>query len=50
LIQLLTVNRLQSGQSKFAPIGWKIKTFLEGKEDWLEEGLLVPAEKKNNGL
>jgi hypothetical protein len=26
---------------------WKIKTFLEGKEDWLEEGLLVPVKKTN---
>jgi hypothetical protein len=26
------------------------RLFLEGKEDWLEEGLLVPAEKNNKGL
>jgi hypothetical protein len=25
----------------------KLRIFLEGKEDWLEEGLLVPAKKKN---
>jgi hypothetical protein len=24
----------------------RLKLFLEGKEDWLEEGLLVPAKKK----
>jgi hypothetical protein len=24
----------------------KIRTFLEGKEDWLDEGLLVPAKRK----
>jgi hypothetical protein len=39
-------RRFQSGQSKLTPSGWKIKTFLEGKEDWLEEGLLEPAKKK----
>jgi hypothetical protein len=27
------------------PIGSNIKTFLEGKEDWLEEGLLVLVKK-----
>jgi hypothetical protein len=27
----------------------RIRLFLEGKEDWLEEGLLVPVEK-NKGL
>jgi hypothetical protein len=26
----------------------RLRLFLEGKEDWLEEGLLVPAKKKNN--
>jgi hypothetical protein len=26
---------------------WKIKIFFEGKEDWLEEGLLVPVKKTN---
>jgi hypothetical protein len=25
----------------------RLRFFLEGKEDWLEEGLLVPAKKKN---
>jgi hypothetical protein len=25
----------------------RLRLFVEGKEDWLEEGLLVPAEKKN---
>jgi hypothetical protein len=25
----------------------RLRLFLEGKEDWLEEGLLVPAKKKN---
>jgi hypothetical protein len=25
----------------------RLRLFLEGKEDWLEEGLLVPAQKKN---
>jgi hypothetical protein len=35
---------LQSGQSKFAPIGWKVSW---GEEDRLEEGLLVPAKEKN---
>jgi hypothetical protein len=24
----------------------RLRLFLEGKEDWLEEGLLVPAKKK----
>jgi hypothetical protein len=24
----------------------RLRLFLEGKEDWLEEGLLVPTEKK----
>jgi hypothetical protein len=24
-------------------------TFLKGKEDWLEEGLLVPAKKNKRG-
>jgi hypothetical protein len=29
----------------------KLRLFLEGKEDWLEEGLLVPAKKnKRKGL
>jgi hypothetical protein len=29
----------------------RLKLFLEGKEDWLEEGLLVPAKKdKREGL
>jgi hypothetical protein len=39
-------RRLQSGQSEFVPIEWKIMTFLKGKEDWLEEGLLVAVKKK----
>jgi hypothetical protein len=39
------------GQSNFAPSGLKIKTFLKGKKDWLEEGLLVLAKKnKREGL
>jgi hypothetical protein len=42
-------KRLQSGQSKFTPSGSKIKTFLEGKEDWLKEGLLVPVKKNKRG-
>jgi hypothetical protein len=25
----------------------RLRIFLEGKEDWLEEGLLVPVKKKN---
>jgi hypothetical protein len=25
----------------------RLRLFLEGKEDWLEEGLLMPAKKKN---
>jgi hypothetical protein len=25
----------------------RLRLFLEGKKDWLEEGLLVPAKKKN---
>jgi hypothetical protein len=25
----------------------RLRLFLEGREDWLEEGLLVPAKKKN---
>jgi hypothetical protein len=29
----------------------RLKLFLEGKEDWIEEGLLVPAKKiKEEGL
>jgi hypothetical protein len=29
----------------------RLKLFLEGKEDWLEEGLLVPVKKdKREGL
>jgi hypothetical protein len=29
----------------------RLRPFLEGKEDWLEEGLLVPAKKiKEEGL
>jgi hypothetical protein len=28
----------------------RLRLFLKGKEDWLEEGLLVPAKKKNKGL
>jgi hypothetical protein len=29
----------------------RLRLFLEGKEDWLEEGLLVPAKKnKREGL
>jgi hypothetical protein len=29
----------------------RLRLFLEGKEDWLEEGLLVPAKKiKEEGL
>jgi hypothetical protein len=28
----------------------RLRLFLEGKEDWSEEGLLVLAEKKNKGL
>jgi hypothetical protein len=29
----------------------RLKLFLEGKEDWIEEGLLVPAKKnKREGL
>jgi hypothetical protein len=27
----------------------RLKLFLEGKEDWLEEGLLVPAKKNKRG-
>jgi hypothetical protein len=27
----------------------KLRLFLEGKEDWLEEGLLVPAKKNKRG-
>jgi hypothetical protein len=27
----------------------RIRLFLEGKEDWLEEGLLVPAKKNKRG-
>jgi hypothetical protein len=42
-------RRLQSGQGEFAPIGWKIKAFLEGKEDWLEKELLVLANKNKRG-
>jgi hypothetical protein len=44
-------RRLQSDQSKFAPSGWKIKTFSRREEVWLEEGLLVLAKKnKREGL
>jgi hypothetical protein len=25
---------------------WRLRLFLEGKEDWLEKGLLVSAKKK----
>jgi hypothetical protein len=39
-------RRLQSGQSKFAPTDGRLRLFLEGKEDWLEERLLVPVKKK----
>jgi hypothetical protein len=39
-------RRLQSGLGEFAPFGRKVKTFYWGEEDWLEEGLLVPAKKK----
>jgi hypothetical protein len=28
----------------------RLRLFLEGKEDWLEEGLLVSAKKKREGL
>jgi hypothetical protein len=27
----------------------RLRLFLKGKEDWLEEGLLVPAKKNNRG-
>ncbi|MDD0148761.1 hypothetical protein PSY31_24070, partial [Shigella flexneri] len=27
----------------------RLKLFIEGKEDWLEEGLLVPAKKNKRG-
>jgi hypothetical protein len=27
----------------------RLRLFLEGKEDWLEEGLLVPARKNTRG-
>jgi hypothetical protein len=27
----------------------RLRLFLEGKEDWLEEGLLVPAKKNKRG-
>jgi hypothetical protein len=40
---------LQSGQSKLTPSGRKIKTFFEGREDWLEEGLLVLVKKNKRG-
>jgi hypothetical protein len=40
---------LQSGQGEFTPSGSKIKTFLKGKEDWLEEGLHAPAKKNKRG-
>jgi hypothetical protein len=39
-------RRLQSGLGEFATFGRKVKTFSWGEEDWLEEGLLVPAKKK----
>jgi hypothetical protein len=28
----------------------RLRFFLEGEEDWLEEGLLVPVKKKEEGL
>jgi hypothetical protein len=28
----------------------RLRLFLEGKEDWLEEGLLVPAKKNKRGM
>jgi hypothetical protein len=39
-------KRLQSGQSKLTPFDGRLRLFLEGKEDWLEEGLLVSVKKK----
>jgi hypothetical protein len=27
----------------------RLKLFIQGKEDWLEEGLLVPAKKHKRG-
>jgi hypothetical protein len=50
------INEDESGGFKVAKVNLPLpdeilKLFLEGKEDWLEEGLLVPANKnKREGL
>jgi hypothetical protein len=28
----------------------RLKLFIQGREDWLEEGLLVPAKKNKRGI
>jgi hypothetical protein len=50
------INEDERGGFKVAKVNLplpdeRLKLFLEGKEDWLEEGLLVPANKnKREGL
>jgi hypothetical protein len=42
-------RRLQSGQSELTPSDARLRLFIQGKEDRLEEGLLVPARKNKRG-
>jgi hypothetical protein len=48
------ISEVEKGGFKVAKVNFplsdgKLRLFLEGKEDWLEEGLLVTAKKNKRG-